>query len=228
MIEKFWTVKNGQIGTAHLNRNSKVVDFRKYHNAVLGLHNKTINLRPEKSGQINPEPLVLKVEKEEETIEKVFEGGSERRRKIYFGSFQGVEIKIISGGTYLFWPSEAMKMDAEEKERLEREAWKQSQENIVKNAKKEIASFLTPENLAGLNTRVVRRFLSGRKELYEVIVELLPDAWRMIPWQDAAVFLNSFDANNLRIKILFLLEERRKEKKLSWERRKNGNLFKLV
>jgi hypothetical protein len=42
-INKFWTIKDGKIGTAHINRNGDVVDFREWFKRFYADSNKSEN-----------------------------------------------------------------------------------------------------------------------------------------------------------------------------------------
>jgi len=92
MSDKFWTTKDGVVGTAHRNREEKVVDFRPA-SRIAG-DGKTIIVYPPK-GQVNGvDPLKLEVVRIEKRVTKVEDlpAGQQRVEEVGFSSFEGVEI----------------------------------------------------------------------------------------------------------------------------------------
>ncbi len=221
---KFWTTKGGIVGTAHENREGKVVDFRTA-SRIYG-DGKTITVYPPKGQAEGVEPLKLEVTRIEKQVTQPegLPAGQQEVKEVGYATFEGLEISIFLR-RYAEWYDKAA--EAADKltrsEQMDRVAKEREEErNFLKNISFEDMS-------VEVTTSELGKLRSGKMSTASLLRELLirvvekrrksQDYWlfqeELKSREKEAGYLDRFKAE------LLAFDDRRKEEhKREWLARK--------
>ncbi|NTW15374.1 MAG: hypothetical protein HGA38_03315 [Candidatus Moranbacteria bacterium] len=168
-MEKFWTVQNGLIGTAHNNRDGKVADFRPATIQSLEEYGKSlIRITPAKGVRIEIVTLaaeeVVRVDEEKDQPEK----GMVTFREEFRAKFLGVSVKALTPKKSEWYDSAAQQEEA---------GREQAAQKILlaeEEAHKAFLEGLTFEEIvARVTRREIGRIKSGKARADQVVDRIL-------------------------------------------------------
>lgn len=176
-MKKFWTVKKKQVGTAHLDRERKKVDFRPGQ-VRMGFNSEHIVVDPPKGQEGVVQPLQLKVARKEKRVAGDYpqrgrdypHKGQVWQREIFYAIYDGMEVSA-SGSAEVGWYDK----EAEKLFRKKAEKEREKQEMEEKNKKVFLSSIILEEDVLPMATvSEIARLRAGNlkeKNLFELLLE---------------------------------------------------------
>lgn len=235
-MKKFWTTQDGKIGTAHLHRDGKVVDFRPGEVGAEGWHTAApkIKILPPKGQGAALQPILLEPSRIEKKAGKkeVPCPGMQEVILVLVGEYLGVEVRYES---YLTceWYDSALKAERDEELRRENEAFEQAKLGAAARREAFFQTLTLEQIIARVSPAEVARLRGGSMTildlLKEKIVQMLIEAgadtcetyWHM---NDRRVLrlIEAAGGTETVLEKLFAFEQARKEeKKRAWLARVN-------
>lgn len=223
-MEKFWTVLNGVLGTAHNARDGRTVDFRpaeriegtQAYSSAVGQLAPCIKVHPPKGQKL--EVLVLEPTRIEKVVDKVDypHRGQQWVNEVLYAEYMDVEISTTHRHSAEWYDLEAEEMFRLEEER-KRADWKAQEDE----ERKFVESISQEELINKTTSREIGRLRAGTMEVRDIVARILReefekrfknrDSYRLISKEIGRRNLDEF-----KTQLLAADDRRREERKQQW------------
>lgn len=219
-MQKFWTVQNGQVGTAHLGRDSQLVDFRPAGKIAIRRKDGWIEISPPKGQEGLIEPLVLLPTNTETLVVRKDDPQVGRNWVEDFcaAEFQGLTIEATGNGRYE-WCDLVAKKDAEEAFERQHDLWKAKEEEQRKFLREldsnVIIDSATSREIGRLRAKTLDvSAIAGRilREAFDIHFPREPEPWVYVR-REIRRRSESGELEEIRKEILNRDDQRREERK---------------
>lgn len=216
-MAKFWTVVNGVLGTAHHDRDGRMVDFRLMDHTEV--HNNLVVVYPPKDQANEVVPFTLEPIRSEKQIIQVDYPcpGQQWVRNILYAQYRGVE---VSAATNSF--AEWYDPEAEEKARKEAEERRIKWE-LERQKKFQFLSSISDEDiLPQVSRSEVDRLRAGTVTISTILERVLSDQFRQRfgdpegNWWIISHEIDLRDLEKLKTNLLEYHNRQRAERKQRW------------
>lgn len=214
-MNKEWTVKNGVVGTHHMNRDGEYVDFRQSGQAQASYGKVEVPAPKGQRGIVKP--LILDAVRKEQESQPMWLNGCNSVHEMIVAEFMGVEVRAKGNFIRNEWTDPAAKA-AHAAEIAERNA-KYEEEN--KKIKDFLETFPIEVFAQKATSSEAARIAVGTLDVRNVVDRIVGDEYRSITGK--SFFLTNCLANKraeIRDAILDYWTKNRAARKAAWEKKK--------